>query len=79
MSKKVKYLLIWILPLLLLIGCGIQFVRSAFIFMFISDQMERLDGFCLLLEAIFYFIGFLVCVSISMAVTVVVYRKDKNM
>lgn len=79
MSKKVKYLLIWILPLLLLIGCGIQFVRSAFIFMFISDQMERLDGLCLLLEAIFCFIGFLVCVSISMAVTVVVYRKDKNM
>ena len=43
--------------------------------MYISDHMERLDGYALLIEAIIYFIGFIICASISIALTVIVYKK----
>ena len=67
--------MIWILPFLLLIGSSIQFIRSEFIFKYISDHMKRLDGYALLIDAIIYFIGFIICASISIALTVIVYKK----
>lgn len=44
-------------------------------FKYISDHMKRLDGYALLIDAIIYFIGFIICASISIALTVIVYKK----
>ena len=46
--------------------------------MYISDHMERLDGYALLIEAIIYFIGFIICASISIALTEIVYKKNNR-
>lgn len=74
----VKIILVWILPVLLLIGSIILFIESAWIYMFVHDSLERLDGFASLILAGCHFLGFLISASIATALTVLINKKGKN-
>lgn len=78
MKKVIVYILIWILPFLLLLGSIFLFFESAWIYVFVQDSIERLDGFASQLLAIFHFLGFVFCASVSTALMVIVNKKYKS-
>ncbi|MGN0416246.1 MAG: hypothetical protein ACI4FX_12290 [Agathobacter sp.] len=78
MKKVIVYILVWILPFLLLLGSIYLFFESAWIYVFVQDSIERLDGFASLLLAIFHFLGCVFCASLSTALTVIVNKKYKS-
>ncbi|MGN0394856.1 MAG: hypothetical protein ACI4EF_05795, partial [Coprococcus sp.] len=74
----IVYILIWILPFLLFLGSIFLFLESTWIYIFVKDSIERLDGFASLLLAIFHFLGFVFCACLSTALTVIVSKKYKS-
>ncbi|MCQ2497817.1 MAG: hypothetical protein MJ133_02435 [Lachnospiraceae bacterium] len=74
-KKKLKYILIWLLPALLLIGSIYTFVYQAIIYMYANEKWERLDSFAVLVISIAHFIGFLVSGSIATAITIYLHKR----
>ncbi len=75
-NNKLKYILIWLLPFILLCVCGYNFVNAAWIYVTVTDSIQRLDGFAYLIMGIFYSVIFIVSSVIALALTVYIYRKN---
>ena len=73
--NNMKYIFIWLLPFSTLCVCGYNFIYATWIFMTVSDNIQRLDGFAYLIIGIIHLVVFIVFSVIALALTVHNYRK----
>ena len=73
--NNMKYIFIWLLPVLTLCVCGYDFIYAAWIYITVSDNIQRLDGFAYLIEGIIHLVVFIIFSAIALALTVYNYRK----
>ena len=75
MGKKLHYILIWMLPFAVSCVCGYNFIRSAWIYVFVADKMQRLEGFAYLLSGMVHSVVLIVSSAVAIVLTVYFYRK----
>lgn len=73
--NNMKYFFIWLLPFATLCVCGYNFIHAAWIFITVSDNIQRLDGFAYLIIGIIHLVIFIVFAVVALALTVFTYRK----
>lgn len=74
--NKLRYFLFWVIPLIFLCMCGYNFINAAWVYINITDNLERLDGYAYLGAGIIQAVLLVLSSSIAIALSVYTYRKQ---